>query len=405
MSTLPDNIQKELYPPINPFSTGYLTTDISNDNISAVDIYFEECGNPDGIPILFLHGGPGANCIDDYRRFFDPKKYRVILFDQPGCGKSRPSADDPTVSSTLYNNLTHKNLIDCINKLLDHLSVTKCPIFGGSWGSTLALYYAQAMPSRVTHLILRGIFLNSPHEMDALYTEGPIVDSFGENGRQALEVLTNHLKDNGFNASSTLELLQSYRELCNTSDNKLSQYLWSVFEEFTDTGSDEDLLRLKNAVDIIKDKPLDATLRSTAILQLAIFIWGYEMPELDILAADNIQRITNAKIPVYITQGADDTTTPPLYAELLQKAILTTADGTYESVDCKFIPGGKHSPFSHPGMTANLVKTCDDLIFSQRPESTSHTTEPVLTEYISKRPDTSGVAIESDKNTSDLRIK
>ena len=121
--------QSELFPPIKPFSSDTLST---ADNHK---IYFEQCGNPKGVPVIVLHGGPGAGCNPNMRRFFDPKHYRIILFDQRGCGRSKPHA-------SVINNTTW-HLVEDIENLRMHLSLEKTLIFGGSWGSTLGLIYAQ----------------------------------------------------------------------------------------------------------------------------------------------------------------------------------------------------------------------------------------------------------------------
>ena len=128
------------------------------------EIYVEEVGNPKGQPVLFLHGGPGAGFNAKHRRIFDPKHFRIILFDQRGAGKSRPHAD-------LRENTTW-DLVADIEKLRHHFGIDKWMVFGGSWGSTLALAYAQAHPSSVSHLVLRGIFLCRKEEIDWFYQYG-----------------------------------------------------------------------------------------------------------------------------------------------------------------------------------------------------------------------------------------
>ena len=124
----------------------------------------EQCGNPAGIPIVFLHGGPGGGTSPTQRRFFDPEKFRIILFDQRGCGNSTPHA-------SLETNTTW-DLVEDIETIRRHLNIEKWAVFGGSWGSTLALLYAETFPSRVSHLILRGIFLMRQKELDWFYRGG-----------------------------------------------------------------------------------------------------------------------------------------------------------------------------------------------------------------------------------------
>ena len=147
-----------LYPPIEPYRSGML--DVGDGH----SVYWELCGNPAGKPAVFLHGGPGAGCGADHRRLFDPARYNVLLFDQRGCGRSTPHA-------SLDANTT-PHLVADIERLRTMLGVERWLVFGGSWGSTLALAYAEAHPERVTALILRGIFLLRPAEIRWYYQEG-----------------------------------------------------------------------------------------------------------------------------------------------------------------------------------------------------------------------------------------
>ncbi len=150
--------RRVLYPAIKPHRTGYLRVSELHE------IYYEECGNPKGKPALFVHGGPGAGSNSEARRFFDPESYRIILFDQRGCGRSKPHA-------SLEDNTTW-HLVADIEKLREHLDIDRWLVFGGSWGSTLALAYAQAHPSRVSEIVLRGIFLLTQFELRWFYQEG-----------------------------------------------------------------------------------------------------------------------------------------------------------------------------------------------------------------------------------------
>lgn len=147
-----------LYPPLEPFDAGFLRVS------SLHEIYYEQSGNPQGRPVVFLHGGPGGCTNPDHRRFFDPQHYRIVLLDQRGAGKSRPHA-------SLEDNTTW-HLVSDLEQLRDHLGIGKWIVFGGSWGSTLALTYAQTHPSRVAGLILRGVFLCEEWELDWMYKEG-----------------------------------------------------------------------------------------------------------------------------------------------------------------------------------------------------------------------------------------
>lgn len=141
-------MRRELYPAIEPNRSGWLRVSDLHE------IYWEESGHPDGKPVVFLHGGPGGGTDTRMRRFFDPARYRIVLFDQRGCGKSRPYA-------SLVDNTTW-HLVDDLETLRKHLGIERWQVFGGSWGSTLGLAYAQAHPQRVTELVLRGIFWCAP---------------------------------------------------------------------------------------------------------------------------------------------------------------------------------------------------------------------------------------------------
>ncbi len=149
---------RTLYPTIEPYRTGSLAVDGRHT------LYFEECGNPAGKPAVFLHGGPGAGCNANMRRFHDPAAYRIILFDQRGSGRSAPHAD-------LTDNTTW-DLVADIEKLRAHLGIGRWQVFGGSWGSTLALAYAETHPQRVTELLLRGIFMLRRWELEWFYQSG-----------------------------------------------------------------------------------------------------------------------------------------------------------------------------------------------------------------------------------------
>ena len=147
-----------LFPPLDPYETGSL--DVSDLHT----IYFEVSGNPNGKPVVVCHGGPGGGSTPSMRRYFDPEAYKIILFDQRGCGKSKPHA-------SLEDNTTWA-LVEDMEKLRRHLGVEKWQVFGGSWGSTLSLAYAQTHPDRVTELVLRGIFTLRKKELLWFYQEG-----------------------------------------------------------------------------------------------------------------------------------------------------------------------------------------------------------------------------------------
>ena len=150
--------KRELYPAIEPYRQGFLRVSELHE------IYYEESGNPAGKPAIFLHGGPGAGSDRRARQFFDPLHYRIVVFDQRGCGRSRPSA------SLVENTTWH--LVADIERLRKHLGIERWQVFGGSWGSTLALAYSEAHPERVSEIVLRGIFLLRYSEIRWLYQHG-----------------------------------------------------------------------------------------------------------------------------------------------------------------------------------------------------------------------------------------
>ena len=149
---------RELYPEIEPYDSGMLEVDARHR------LYYEQCGNPQGKPVVLLHGGPGAGCSAKMRRFHDPAHYRIVLFDQRGAGRSTPHAD--LVDTSTWD------LVADIEKLRAKLGIDRWQVFGGSWGSTLALAYAEAHPQRVTELVLRGIFMLRRWELEWFYQEG-----------------------------------------------------------------------------------------------------------------------------------------------------------------------------------------------------------------------------------------
>jgi proline iminopeptidase len=149
---------RDVYPPIGPYQTGLLP-------VSALHtLYFEQCGNPNGKPVVFLHGGPGGGSMESYRQMFDPRLWRIVIFDQRGCGQSQPHAE-------LRENTTW-DLVADIERLRTHLGIERWVVFGGSWGSTLALTYAQTHADRCLGLILRGIFLLRHSEIQWFYQDG-----------------------------------------------------------------------------------------------------------------------------------------------------------------------------------------------------------------------------------------
>lgn len=178
-----------------PYDTGFLYAD-------GHEIYYEQCGNPEGKPAVFLHGGPGGGGDTTSRRFFDPKIYRVIIFDQRGCGRSRPYG-------SLVNNTTW-DLVRDINNLREKLDINKWLVFGGSWGSTLALAYSQEYPENVSEMVLRGIFLLRQKELDWFYQEGAS-NIFPEVWQDYIAVIEEHKRH---------DLLGAYQEIFSNGDKK-----------------------------------------------------------------------------------------------------------------------------------------------------------------------------------------
>ncbi|MEV0399960.1 prolyl aminopeptidase [Actinoallomurus sp. NPDC050550] len=150
----------EPYPPIEPYESGML--DVGDGNL----VYWEACGNPDGKPALVVHGGPGSGCGTWMRRYFDPDRYRVVLFDQRGCGRSTPHASDP---ATDMRHNTTRHLIADMEQLREHLGIDRWLLYGGSWGSTLILAYAESHPERVSEIVISAVTSTRRSEIDWLY--------------------------------------------------------------------------------------------------------------------------------------------------------------------------------------------------------------------------------------------
>lgn len=203
--------QLNLYPKIKPYDSGFL-------NVDQHQVYFEQCGNPNGKPALFLHGGPGGGGSEEVRRFFNPDLYRIIIFDQRGCGRSKPHG-------CLENNTTW-HLVSDIENLKEKLGIEKWLVFGGSWGSTLSLAYAQAHPKSVSELVLRGIFLLRKEELHWFYQDGAS-RIFPEAWSGFLEIIDEDKRDN---------LMSSYHEIFKSDDKERrlkAAIAWSKWEAAT----------------------------------------------------------------------------------------------------------------------------------------------------------------------------
>jgi len=172
---------RSLYPEIEPYQHFFIAGD-AIDEVTQHQIYVECCGNPEGIPVLFLHGGPGSGCRPNHRRYFDPKLYHIILFDQRGCGRSTP------VGSLTHNSTAH--LIKDIEAIRRYLHLEKWLLFAGSWGTTLALSYAIAFPDTVLALILRGVFLGREEDINWVYAQSGAARLFPAQWQQLMSHLS-----------------------------------------------------------------------------------------------------------------------------------------------------------------------------------------------------------------------
>jgi len=310
--------RRTLYPAIKPYNTGYLR--VSDEH----ELYFEECGNPEGKPAVFLHGGPGAGCDNRARSFFDPDTYRIVLFDQRGCGRSRPHA-------SLVDNTTW-HLVEDIEKLRTHLGIDRWLVFGGSWGSTLALAYAQTHPTHVSELVLRGIFMLTPFELQWFYQEG------------ASALFPDHW-ENYVNAIPTRErrdlIAAFYKRL--TSDDRATRVAaaraWSVWEAATS------YLHI-NEDNLSKWGEEDFAI-AVARIECHYFVNRGFLEHPDQLLC-NVDRIRH--IPAVIVQGRYDVVCPMQTAWALHKA--------WPEADFRVVADAGHSAFEL-GNTHELVSATD----------------------------------------------
>lgn len=308
-----------LFPEIKP----YQRHELAVDDIHT--LYLEESGEPNGIPILFVHGGPGAGCGKYDRRFFDPQKYRIILFDQRGSGRSTPHAD-------LRNNSTQE-LISDIEKIRAHLKIDKWAIFGGSWGATLGLLYAQAYPETVSGLILRGVFLCRQKDIDWLYQEGAS-RIFPDYWKDYLQVIPQEERDKLMNAY--------YRRL--TGDNELAKMAaakaWSLWEGRCAT--------LRPHQDVIDKYSKPHLALSLARIEAHYFVNSGFISENQIL--DDAHKLAN--IPGTIVHGRYDTVCPLDNAYDLQSA--------WPDSELHIIRDAGHSALE-PSISDALVKATNEL--------------------------------------------
>jgi proline iminopeptidase len=309
-----------LYPEIEPYRTGRLQVSAEHE------LYFEECGNPKGKPVIFLHGGPGGGTEPKHRRYFDPKAYRIVLFDQRGCGRSTPFA-------SLVDNTTW-DLVADIEKLREHLDIERWQVFGGSWGSTLALAYSQTHPSRVTELVLRGIFLLRREEIRWFYQEGASW-MFPD----AWQDYLTHIPE-----AERGDLLHAYYSRLTSTDpavRSAAAKVWSVWEGSTSC--------LIPSPDLIARTGGDEFSLAFARIECHYFVNdGWLTNGRELLAPQNIDRIR--KIPGVIVQGRYDVVCPAKSAWDLHRV--------WPESDLRIVPDAGHAA-SEPGIVHELVSATD----------------------------------------------
>jgi proline iminopeptidase len=304
---------KDLYPEIAPYRIGELPLDEPHV------MYFEESGNPQGVPVIFLHGGPGAGANASHRRFFDPKHYRIIIFDQRGSGRSKPLGETKANTTPL--------LIEDMERLRRHLEIDSWFVFGGSWGSTLALAYAEFHPGRVRGLALRGIFLCRKSEIDwFLY-------GLKELAPEAWRQFSSYIPE-----AERYDLLGAYHKRLMHADSKVhmpAARAWSIYE-----GSCSTLLPSPETVQAFSGDTLALGL---ARMEAHYFANNIFLPENFLL--ENVDRIR--KIPTFIVQGRYDLVCPIRSADDLSRL--------WPEARYTIVPDAGHSAME-PGTRAALVQ-------------------------------------------------
>lgn len=315
---LPSQDRRTLYPEIECFRSGRLRVSELHE------IYFEESGNPAGNPVVFVHGGPGSGTEPKHRRFFDPAVYRIVLFDQRGCGKSTPHA-------SLVDNTTW-HLVADMEALRVHLGLERWQVFGGSWGSTLALAYAETHPERVSELVLRGIFMIRKQEIDWFYQRGASV-LFPDAWEGYLAPIPEGERG---------DLLRAYHRRLTGDDPAVRQAAakaWSIWE-----GSTSHLYVDAEEIDRTGE---DTFALAFARIECHYFVNGaFFQPETQLL--DGVPRIRH--IPAVIVQGRYDVVCPMETAWALHRA--------WPEADFRLVADAGHSAFE-PGIVHELVQATD----------------------------------------------
>jgi proline iminopeptidase len=310
--------RRTLYPEIEPYRTGRLRVSELHE------IAFEECGNPKGRPVVFVHGGPGGGVEPKYRRFFDPAAYRIVLFDQRGCGQSTPHAE-------LRDNTTW-HLVSDMEAIRAHLGIDRWQVFGGSWGSTLALAYAETHPGRVTELVLRGIFLLRKLEIDWFYQRG--ADALFPDAWEGYLAPIPEAERG--------DLLHAYYRRLTSPDPEVQRQAakaWSVWEGSTSCLFPNRDLILKSGGDLFS--------LAFARIECHYFVnRGFLDPETRLL--DDVGRIRH--IPAVIVQGRYDVVCPLQSAWALHRA--------WPEADLRIVPDAGHSALE-PGITSELIEATD----------------------------------------------
>jgi proline iminopeptidase len=311
--------RRTLYPPIEPYETGML--DVGDGH----SLYWELCGNPDGKPVVFLHGGPGGGSDPAHRSQFHPERYKILIFDQRGCGRSKPFGG-------LDANTTW-DLVEDIEKLRTQVAkVDKWMVFGGSWGSTLSLAYAQAHPERVTEMVLRGIFLFQQYELDWLYKDGGASSLYPDAWDDFVAPIP---------ADERGELLLAYRKRLTSGDPEVQLAAARAFSTWE--GHTVTLLPNRH---VLEDFGSPERAIPMGRIENHYMIHKGWLEERQLL--ENAERIRH--IPGVIVQGRHDCCTPPRAAWALKKA--------WPEVDLQIVPDASHL-YSEPGILDGLIRATD----------------------------------------------